>query len=125
MTRSHFRGTRPVRPSSRAPCCWGATRAVPGLRAYLESGPSVARHVGGLYMKTPDGLPLIGPLEAEGAYAIAGLAGFGIMVACAAAELVASSITGDAPALDPSPFFPGRFRDAAHLAARSGPDSTL
>jgi glycine/D-amino acid oxidase-like deaminating enzyme len=102
----------------------GATRAVPGLRPYL-GGPSVARHVGGLYMKTPDGLPLIGPLEVEGAYAIAGLAGFGVMVACAAGELVASWITGDAPALDPLPFVPTRFRDPAYLAARSGPDSTL
>lgn len=104
----------------------GATRAVPGLRAYLDA-PSVARHVGGHYMKTPDGLPLIGPMEVEGAYAVAGLAGFGVMVACAAAELVASWISGAAPALDPLPFVPGRFHDPANLANRSGtaPDSTL
>ena len=106
----------------------GATRAVPGLAAYLASGPSIARHVGGLYMKTPDGLPLIGPLDVDGAYAIAGLAGFGVMVACAAGELVASLINADAPAFDPLPFLPGRFQDPAYraaAAARSGPDSTL
>ena len=48
--------------------------------------------------KTPDNLPLIGPLVGapEGTFVCAGLSGYGVMAANAAGELLASHVARDA-----------------------------
>jgi sarcosine oxidase subunit beta len=66
-----------------------ANRIIPDLGV---DAPVVA-HESGYYTRTLDGLPLIGPLKAaEGLFALAGLAGFGAMMAAAAGELLATAI---------------------------------
>ena len=49
---------------------------------------------GGYYTKTPDNLPLIGPLPdaPEGVFVCAGLSGYGVMAANAAGELLARHV---------------------------------
>jgi glycine/D-amino acid oxidase-like deaminating enzyme len=56
-------------------------------------------HYGGYYTKTRENLPLIGPMQQDGAtipgaYLIGALSGFGTMAACAAGELVAAWVAG-------------------------------
>ncbi len=86
----------------------GMTTAVPGLRVYWERPPKAVLD-GGYYTKTPENLPLIGPLPMEGAYTIAALSGFGIMAACAAGELLAAHIVGDALPPYAAAFHPARY----------------
>ncbi|MEA2622654.1 MAG: hypothetical protein QOH61_1564, partial [Chloroflexota bacterium] len=75
----------------------GGSRIVPGLGTYLRDEHSpVVDHTCGYYVRTPDGLPLVGPLQVAGAHVVAGLAGYGAMAACAAGELAAAWVTGDA-----------------------------
>ncbi len=71
----------------------GAARLVPGLAAYCEDLPRNLSHYGGYYTRTPGNLPLIGPMGPPGAFMIAGLSGYGTMMACAAAELCAAWVT--------------------------------
>ncbi len=71
----------------------GLSRIVPGLRAYFDRLPKPSVD-SGYYAKTRENRPLIGPLPVEGAYIIAALSGFGIMVGCAAGELLAAHVTG-------------------------------
>jgi glycine/D-amino acid oxidase-like deaminating enzyme len=86
-----------------------AATIIPGLAAYLDRDPGIIDHDGGFYARTPDGMPLIGPLGVEGAYVLAGLAGFGAMMAPAAGELIAGWILGDEPAGWATDFKPARF----------------
>jgi 4-methylaminobutanoate oxidase (formaldehyde-forming) len=96
----------------------------------------IAHYVCGLSDYTPDGLPVVGPLEgAEGLIAVAGCgAGIAISggVGLAAAELAA----GGEPSLDISAFDPGRFgavdpfdpafrRRCAAARSRKGQDREL
>lgn len=91
----------------------GMARMVPGLGRYLEPMPRVVVD-GGYYTKTRENRPLIGPLPVGGAYVIGALSGFGIMAACAAGELVAAHVTGQAlPAYAPA-FLPARYEDPAY-----------
>jgi len=71
----------------------GLAAMLPGLRQYFGKIPRPVVD-GGYYTKTPENRPLIGPLEVGGAYVIGAVSGFGIMSACAAAELLAAHITG-------------------------------
>ncbi len=71
----------------------GMGRLVPGLRPYVSKLPRFYMD-GGYYTKTEENRPLIGPLPVSGAYVLAGLSGFGLMAACAAAELLAAHISG-------------------------------
>jgi sarcosine oxidase, subunit beta len=70
----------------------GLSTMLPGLQVYFN-------HMGrpwldgGYYTQTRENLPLIGPLPVDGAYLIGALAGFGLMAACAAGELLALHIT--------------------------------
>jgi glycine/D-amino acid oxidase-like deaminating enzyme len=105
----------------------GASTVVPGLVRYADalanadptSGLLLA-HDGGFYARTPDGRPLIGPAGAgapDGLHVVAGLAGYGAMMATAAGELAADWIaprpgSGTSANL---PFDPGRFHDPAYL----------
>ncbi len=95
-----------------------AATIIPGLGDYLDRELQVIEHDGGFYARTPDGLPLIGPLEVDGAFVLGGLAGFGAMLACGAGELAASWVLGDAPTADAAAFHPGRFRDGSALDTR-------
>lgn len=72
----------------------GAERLVPGLSAYCDDLPRALSHYGGYYTRTCDNRPLIGPMGAPGAFMIAGLSGYGTMMACAAGELCAAWVTG-------------------------------
>ncbi len=74
-----------------------AARLVPALESYLPDNPKVLAHDVGYYTKTPDELPLIGAVGPTGSWVVGGLAGFGAMVACGAAEIVGGLITGSSP----------------------------
>ena len=88
----------------------GITTAVPGFRRYWDRMPKPVID-GGYYTKTPENLPLIGPLPVEGAYVIGALSGFGIMAACAAGELLSLHIL-NAPLPPYAPaFHPARYTD--------------
>ncbi|MGE4632259.1 MAG: FAD-dependent oxidoreductase [Planctomycetota bacterium] len=81
-----------------------AERFVPGI-----SGLPVVRKWTGTRAASADGRPLIGLLPGSSSVWIAaGFEGLGITQAPAAAELVAASIYGEEPAIDPSPWDPGR-----------------
>ncbi|MGH2511690.1 MAG: NAD(P)/FAD-dependent oxidoreductase [Candidatus Limnocylindrales bacterium] len=90
-----------------------AATIVPGLEAYSGARMQILAHDGGFYARTPDGLPLIGRLEVPGMFAIAGLAGFGAMLACAAAELLAGWLLDEPASELAASFDPARFNDQA------------
>ncbi|MEO8469489.1 MAG: FAD-binding oxidoreductase [Chloroflexota bacterium] len=95
---------------------------IPGLLDYLEGDLPVAAHDGGFYARTPDGLPLIGATSIEGFVVIAGLAGFGAMMACAAGEFAAKVALDGDPAGDPRaerPFDPMRPQPSPDEAKRA------
>ena len=95
----------------------GASTFIPALSPDLP----VVAHEGGFYARTPDGRPLIGPVGVD-QFVVAGFAGFGSMMACAAGELAAAVITGaDVDAATAAAFDPQRFDDATYLdAIRAG-----
>lgn len=79
-------------------------RFVPGL-----SGLPIVRTWCGVRAATGDSRPLIGPLPAVPAVWIAaGFEGLGITQAPAAAQLICSSILGQAAPIDPQPYDPAR-----------------
>ncbi|MGA7280659.1 MAG: FAD-binding oxidoreductase [Acidimicrobiia bacterium] len=69
----------------------GLTTMVPGLSSYADRLPHSTVD-GGYYTKTPENRPLIGPAGPVGHFLIAGLSGFGIMVAVGAADLLARHV---------------------------------
>ncbi|MBI4503213.1 MAG: FAD-binding oxidoreductase [Gemmatimonadetes bacterium] len=91
-----------------------AAELIPALESHLDRPPAPVAHEAGYYTRTPDELPLIGPLGVDGAYIVGGLAGFGAMVACAAAEIAASWIAGTARPAWTKSFEPGRFTAPGH-----------
>jgi glycine/D-amino acid oxidase-like deaminating enzyme len=104
----------------------GLAAMLPGLSAYLRSVPRAVID-GGYYTRTRENRPLIGPLLVAGAYIAGGFSGFGLMAACAAGELLAQQITGEAlPPYTPA-FSLVRYSDPAYLAAltRWGGDGQL
>lgn len=64
----------------------------------------------GLRPGTPDGHPLIGPMNSERSYVAAGHYRDGIMLAPATAEVLTALITGSDPDVDLRPFAPNRFQ---------------
>jgi sarcosine oxidase subunit beta len=91
----------------------GLARLIPGMRAYLDKIPR-PRLDGGYYTRTVENRPLIGRLPVEGAFVIGALSGFGIMVSCAAGDLLATHLTGDSlPAYAPA-FSLERYKDPAY-----------
>ena len=70
----------------------GLTTMVPELAPYLERLPESTVD-GGYYTKTQENRPLIGPCGPHGFHVVAGLSGFGVMVAAGAGDLVASHVT--------------------------------
>ncbi|MBI5877716.1 MAG: FAD-binding oxidoreductase [Chloroflexi bacterium] len=73
----------------------GLARMIPGLSAYFGRAPK-PQVDGGYYAKTRENRPLIGPLPIDGAYIVGALSGYGLMAACGAADLCASTISGGA-----------------------------
>ena len=64
----------------------------------------------GFRAATPDKLPLIGPWPGDNSLVLAtGHEGLGITTSLATGKLVAAALTGEAPAIDPEPYFPARF----------------
>jgi glycine/D-amino acid oxidase-like deaminating enzyme len=62
----------------------GASRFIPALNVYLDDLPGPVHRFAGYYTRTPENLPLIGPLGVENAFTISALSGYGTMAACAA-----------------------------------------
>jgi sarcosine oxidase subunit beta len=85
--------------------------AVRRLPALAEA--SVTHAWAGLYEMTPDHNPIIGALEVEGLFAIAGFSGHGFQHAPAAGRLVADVMLGRDPSFDLSPFAFARFAAGA------------
>lgn len=68
----------------------GAARLNPSLKAYYGQLPRSMHHYGGWYTMTEENWPLIGPMEADGAFMNCAMSGFGTMSACGAGELCAA-----------------------------------
>jgi sarcosine oxidase, subunit beta len=73
----------------------GMATIIPGLARYLDRAPKPYID-GGYYVKTRENRPLIGPLPIAGAYMVGALSGYGVMAACAAGELLAAHVCGQA-----------------------------
>jgi sarcosine oxidase, subunit beta len=73
----------------------GLTTMIPAFDTYLDGLPPSTVD-GGYYIKTPENRPLIGPAGPAGFQLACGYSGFGVMVACGAADLVASHVSGSA-----------------------------
>jgi glycine/D-amino acid oxidase-like deaminating enzyme len=83
---------------------------IPGLAKYLNQIPKPFID-GGYYARTPENRPLISPLPVEGAFIIGGLGGFGMQVACGAADLLAHHILHhELPSYAPA-FLLSRYQD--------------
>jgi glycine/D-amino acid oxidase-like deaminating enzyme len=95
-----------------------AATIVPGLEAYLDRPPEIVAHDGGFYARTPDGLPVIGPLGSEGAFVVGGLAGFGSMMACGVGDLAAMWALGEARSDLADAFDPRRFMEPGRRIER-------
>jgi glycine/D-amino acid oxidase-like deaminating enzyme len=79
-------------------------------------GVNVQRYYCGFRPYLPDHLPAIGPdARVAGLYHAAGHEGAGIGLAPATGELIAASMIGGEPAVDPAPFRPERFAKEAAL----------
>ncbi len=92
----------------------GLSRMVPGLARYIGHAPRPSID-GGYYVKTRENRLLAGPLPVEGAYVIAGLSGYGLMAACAAAALLADHITGAKLPEYAAAFSPERYNQQEYL----------
>ncbi len=81
----------------------GLAAMLPGVQGYFQRLPRPIVD-GGYYTRTRENRPLIGPLRTDGAYVVGALAGFGMMAACAAGELLAAHVAS-APLPDGAPVF--------------------
>jgi glycine/D-amino acid oxidase-like deaminating enzyme len=96
---------------------------VPGLTAYRERLPQSTVD-GGYYTKTRENRPLIGPAGPDGFHLLAGLSGFGVMVAAGAADLLARHVAGAEIPEYSDAFLLDRYSDPKYLSALSGPLSS-
>ena len=92
----------------------GLTKMVPGLERYIGHAPRPSID-GGYYIKTGENRLLAGPLPIDGAYVIAGLSGYGLMAACAAAGLLADHLTGASLPPYAAAFSPERYNNPDYL----------
>jgi glycine/D-amino acid oxidase-like deaminating enzyme len=93
----------------------GLTTMIPGLAAYHDRLPESVVD-GGYYTKTTDNRPLIGPTGPQGVYVVAGLSGFGVMVASGAGDLVARHVVGSELPVYSDDFLPSRYDDPDYAA---------
>lgn len=101
----------------------GLATMVPGLAAYRERLPQSTVD-GGYYTKTRENRPLIGPAGPDGFHLLAGLSGFGVMVAAGAADLLARHVTGAELPYYSDAFLLGRYDDPEYMSTLSGPLSS-
>lgn len=101
----------------------GMATMVPGLTAYFDPMPKPYVD-GGFYTKAPDNRPLIGPLNVPGTYVCGAFSGFGIMASCAAGELLAAHVLGNARPTYSAAFELSRFDDPAYVAKIAGAATT-
>lgn len=71
----------------------GLETMVPGFAAYRDRLPPMEVD-GGYYTKTPENLPLIGPVGPKGVVIAGAVSGFGVMVSAAVGELAALYVVG-------------------------------
>lgn len=83
-----------------------ARELLPALSDRLT--PAAGRLWSGLRPVTPDGRPLLGETSIQGMYLNAGHGPMGWTMACGSASLLADTISGRSPAIDPAPFEPTR-----------------
>ncbi len=82
------------------------------------SGLKVASGWGGLIDSTPDGIPVISPVDPlPGLYLSTGYTGHGFGIGPAAGQLAADLIVGDPPIVDPHPYRYRRMIDGTDLGA--------
>jgi glycine/D-amino acid oxidase-like deaminating enzyme len=105
----------------------GASRFIPALAPYVDEPPTPMVQFSGYYTRTPENLPLIGPLGPNGLFTVSALSGYGTMAACGAGELCANWMMEDALPDYARYFHPGRYSDFALMAeiTRSGSDGQL
>jgi sarcosine oxidase, subunit beta len=92
----------------------GMSAMLPRLREYFVKMPRPQMD-GGYYTKAQDNLPIVGPMGAEGSFAVGAVSGYGIMSACAIGELLAAHVTGTALPVYASAFHPSRFENPEYL----------
>lgn len=103
----------PAEPAFAELALRGVARMIPGLRGYLARLPRM--HVdGGYYVKTPENRPLIGPTPVQGLWLMGAFAGFGLMAAPAAGELLAAHLTGGRLPDHAPAFALARYEDRAY-----------
>jgi sarcosine oxidase, subunit beta len=102
----------------------GLTTMVPGFDVYRERLPQSVVD-GGYYTKTMENRPLVGPAGPTGFNLMAGLSGFGVMVAAGAADLLAKHVTGTELPSYSDAFLLERYDDADYLASIEGPTGQL
>jgi len=100
----------------------GLTTMVPGLAAYRDRLPESFVD-GGYYTKTRENRPLIGPSGVDGVHLLAGLSGFGVMVAAGAADLLARHIAGGRLPDYSDAFLLSRYDDAGYMAGLDSAES--
>jgi sarcosine oxidase, subunit beta len=101
----------------------GLTTMVPGLDVYGERLPQSIVD-GGYYTKTRENRPLVGPAGPMGFTLMAGLSGFGVMVASGAADLLARHVTGAELPPYSDAFLLARYDNPEYLDSIAGPLSS-
>jgi len=91
----------------------GASRFIPSLQPYVDEPPTPIVQFSGYYTRTPENLPLIGPLEIDGLFTVSALAGFGTMAACSAGDLCSGWMMGARLPEYARFFHPDRYGDEA------------
>ena len=94
----------------------GASRFIPALAPYVDEPPTPIVQFSGYYTRTPENLPLIGPLELPGLFTVSALSGYGTMAACSAGELCADWMMGGELPEYARYFHPDRYSDAELMA---------
>jgi len=94
----------------------GASRFIPALTPYVDEPPTPIVQFSGYYTRTPENLPLIGPLELPDLFTVSALSGYGTMAACSAGELCADWMVGGELPEYARYFHPDRYSDADLMA---------
>ncbi len=95
----------------------GATKLIPGLCQYQNRISKPIMHYAGYYTRTPENLPIIGPMGVDGTYLVGALSGFGTMASCAAGELIAHLVAGDKSPTYAAPLSLARYDDSIYVAS--------
>jgi glycine/D-amino acid oxidase-like deaminating enzyme len=88
----------------------GIAQIIPEF-AYYYQHPLRPIVDGGYYTRTVENRPLIGPLALSGTWVNGAYAGFGIMAACAGAELIAAQVLGTSSAIPKEDFLLERYEN--------------